>query len=153
MKIRKAVGAIVKTGNRFILIHKVKIMNSKNGPEDTLGRWDFPKGGVKSSDMNLNEAILRELKEETGSDQYKIITEFDEKISFKFPPDIQEKLGYQKQEVTMFLVEYTGDESDLQPQDEEIDNIALFSRDEVVDLISHKEPLEFFEKYIPNINL
>ena len=85
MKIRKAVGAIIKTGNKFILVHKVKIMNSKNGPEDIPGRWDFPKGGVKSSDMNLNKAILRELKEETGSDQYKIIKEFNEKISFQFP--------------------------------------------------------------------
>lgn len=85
LKIRKAVGAIIKTGNKFILVHKVKIMNSKNGPEDIPGRWDFPKGGVKSSDMNLNKAILRELKEETGSDQYKIIKEFNEKISFQFP--------------------------------------------------------------------
>ena len=60
LKIRKAVGAIVKQNNLFLLIRKVKMMNSLKGPEKIKPRWDFPKGGVKSSDASLNHSFLRE---------------------------------------------------------------------------------------------
>ena len=148
LKIRKAVGAIVKQKDLFLLIHKVKMMNSLNGPEKIKPRWDFPKGGVKQSDLNLEQAILRELKEETGSDNYKIVKQFNEKIVFDFPDKIKDKLGFHSQEVTMFLVEFLGDKKLLKSQDDEIDNINFFSKDEVNNMISFQDSKDFFNRNI-----
>lgn len=48
--IRKAVGAIVSYGEKFILVHKVNI-NTILGKEKVKGEWDFIKGGVKEKDL------------------------------------------------------------------------------------------------------
>jgi len=148
MQIRKAVGAIIKKDDLFLLIHKVKMMNSSNGPEKIKPRWDFPKGGVKVVDANLEKAILRELKEETGSKKYKIIKEFEEKIIFEFPDEFKKKMGFQKQETTMFLIDFLGDQSELESQDEEIDDIRFFSREEVNKRLIFEDSKDFFNKNI-----
>lgn len=61
----------------------------------------FLKGGVLLSDTDSSSALLRELKEETGSAQYRIIKQSDEKICFEFPSALKEKLGYDSQESFM----------------------------------------------------
>ena len=71
-KIRNAVGAIITQNNEVLLVHKVKSMDVTEKPKIIQGSWDFPKGGVLSSDTTLEEALMRELKEETGSVHYKI---------------------------------------------------------------------------------
>lgn len=148
LKIRKAVGAIVKQKNSFLLVHKIKMMNALNGPEKIKPRWDFPKGGVKKSDLNLERAILRELKEETGSDKYKILKQLDEKIVFEFPKDLKDKLGYHSQEITMFFVEFLGDIDKLKSQDDEIDDIGFFSKDQVNSKISFQDSKDFFNRNV-----
>lgn len=145
-KTRRAVGAIVKYKNGFLLVHKVKVKNFKNGPEKIMGEWDFPKGGVKGTEAE-NE-VMRELREETGSNNYRIIKQFDEKIRFEFPPEIREKIGFDKQETLMFLIEYLGDCSELRPQDDEIDDVRFFDISEVLEKLTHKEVKNFFIKNI-----
>lgn len=146
--IRKAVGALVLQKNEVLLVHKVKMMESKTGPEQIIGEWDFPKGGVKSSDLNVKEAILRELKEETGSSAYNIIKEYDQKICFTFSPLVQRKIGYKDQETTMFLVEYTGDRFDLHPQDEEISQVVFFPKSNVLDTLYHEDSKRFYREFV-----
>ncbi|MFC1682106.1 NUDIX hydrolase [Nanoarchaeota archaeon] len=147
-KVRKAVGAIVKKDNLFLLIHKVKMMSSSKGPEKINPRWDFPKGGVKDTDVDLEQAILRELKEETGSTQYNILKKFDEKIIFEFPKEIQNKLGFKSQEMTMFLIDFLGDKDSLKPQDEEIDDIKFVSKEEVKEIIVFEDSKDFFKRNV-----
>lgn len=138
-KIRKAVGAVVFQNDEYLLVHKVKSINTK---ANLVGHWDFPKGGVQESDEGLENAMLRELKEETGSDNYKIIKKFHEKISFAFPKTHK----YDKQETIMFYVEYMGDREELKPQDEEIDEVKFFSRDEVKKVLSLEETCKFINE-------
>ena len=147
-RIRRAVGAIVQREGQFLLIHKVKMMNSLNGPEKINPRWDFPKGGVKSSDIDLNSAILRELKEETGSENYAIKKMFEDTIVFQFPDKIKEKIGFDSQEVTMFLVDFLGHPSELKSQDEEIDDIRFFSKEEVLNMIEFEDSRSFFKNHV-----
>jgi putative (di)nucleoside polyphosphate hydrolase len=146
--IRTAVGAIVIQREEILLVHKVKMMDSKSGAEDIPGEWDFPKGGVKSSDIDLREAILRELKEETGSEQYKIVKKCDEKIRFTFSQSVQSKIGFIGQETTMFQVEYIGDRSDLQPEDSEIDQVSFFPKSRVLNILYHEDSREFFRRFV-----
>lgn len=139
---RKAVGAVIFQGDKYLLVHKVKSMEGSDSPVNITGTWDFPKGGVKETDKDLEKAILRELKEETGSGNYKLINRFDKKICFEFPKSHK----YARQETVMFYMEYLGDGSDLFPQDEEIDEVRFYSRDEVINILCLEETLKFLDE-------
>ena len=143
-RIRKAVGAIIFKDDEYLLVYKSKVMDGINGVENIDGIWDFPKGGVNQSDINLEKSILRELKEETGSEAYKIINTYSEKICFAFPTGSK----YDTQETTMFYVEYLGDTMDLKPQDEEIDKVGFFKKNEVMKVLLLEETREFLKKVI-----
>lgn len=141
VKIRKAVGAIVFQNNEYLLVYKVKSIDAKT---NIPGHWDFPKGGVNETDNDLEEAVLRELKEETGSDKYKILRKYNNKINFIFPKGHK----YDKQETDMFLVEYLGDRTDLKPQDKEINEVRFYSKDELVNILHLAETRKFLDKII-----
>ncbi|RSD28423.1 NUDIX domain-containing protein [Mesobacillus subterraneus] len=145
--IRKAVGAIVFQGDRCLIVHKTNI-NTVNGKHRIKGEWDFIKGGIEESDRNTKETLLRELYEETGSREYKVIKEFEEKIHFSFPDHIKEKIGFEKQETTMFLVEFLGNADSLTPKDQEIDSIKLIEFDQVGEMLTHQDTKEFFKEWI-----
>ncbi|MGN7298902.1 NUDIX domain-containing protein [Ferdinandcohnia sp. SAFN-114] len=144
-KIRQAVGAIVSRDNHLLLVHKTKI-NTRIGTENIDGEWDFVKGGIEDSDVSPRDAILRELQEETGSTDFLIIKQFDEKIKFKFPEKMKKKIGYDRQETTMFLVEFTGANCDLAPVDKEIADLQFIPEKEVGDKLTHEDTRSFFMK-------
>ncbi|KPB04273.1 NUDIX hydrolase [Bacillus sp. CHD6a] len=146
MKVRQAVGAIVRVGKEYILILKTKI-NTTEGKKVIQGEWDFIKGGVEKTDSTPCEAVLRELKEETGKDTFYVIKEYEEKISFNFPQGIAGKVGYDSQVTTMFLMEYKGDIKDWLPQDDEIGEIGIFKKEEVLRKLAHEESREYFKKH------
>ncbi|MGM9986198.1 MAG: NUDIX domain-containing protein, partial [Bacillaceae bacterium] len=98
-------------------------------------------------EVDLKRAILRELEEETGSTSYRYIKQYDEKICFEFPDDIRTKIGYEKQETTMFHFEYSGDETCLQPLDNEIDDIRFTTKENVLHQLTHDDTKNFFVKY------
>ena len=141
VKIRKAVGAIVYQRDEFLLVHKVKSIEED---KEIIGQWDFPKGGVNELDFDFKAAILRELKEETGSDSYRVTGIINKKISFDFPKPHK----YDRQETVMFYVEYLGDRTDLKPQDDEIDKVKFFSKEDLTSILSLKETIEFFKEVV-----
>ncbi|MCR2822699.1 NUDIX domain-containing protein [Lederbergia panacisoli] len=143
--IRKAVGAIVSYGLRFMIVHKVKI-NAEGGKKNIQGEWDFVKGGVEDNE-DLKRAMSRGLAEETGSSSYEFIKQFDEKIRFDFPPVLREKIGYARQETVMFHVEFVGDPSCLMPLDNEIEQIIFVGKKDVLKKLTHSDTKEFFKKY------
>jgi putative (di)nucleoside polyphosphate hydrolase len=145
--IRKAVGAIVYQNDKFLLINKTKI-NTNTGKETINGEWDFIKGGIKETDADLKQAVLRELKEETGSTDYKIMKQFNEKICFDFPEKLKAKVGFDRQETTMFLVEFIGDVDSISPLDNEISDFIFVEQDKVIEILTHFDTKDFFLKTI-----
>ncbi|WP_096274447.1 NUDIX hydrolase [Paucisalibacillus globulus] len=141
--IRKAVGAIVFQMDKLLVVHKIK-MNTKKGKQPINGEWDFIKGGVEEEDKDVQHAILRELKEETGSGDFRIVKQLDDKICFNFPATVQEQIGYSSQETTMFLVEFIGDIELLQPNDNEISEVAFIDLDKVNEVLTHQDTLDYF---------
>lgn len=83
MKKEKSAGAIIfrrEGGNIYYLLLHYK-----------AGHWDFPKGHVEHQEAEI-EAVLREVKEETGLEKIKIIPEFTEKIEYSFRKHYSKKL-------------------------------------------------------------
>jgi tRNA nucleotidyltransferase (CCA-adding enzyme) len=62
--------------------------------------WNFPKGNIEKNESE-EEAALREMKEETGIEDEKIIDGFKEKVSFFYRRDGKNFF----KEVVCFLVE------------------------------------------------
>jgi putative (di)nucleoside polyphosphate hydrolase len=146
-KIRHAVGAIIVQNNEYLLVRKVKQMEGPDGPTNIDPVWDFPKGGVRPDETPLN-ALWRELREETGSQQYRVRKQFPGTISFAFDAATHQTSGYVRQETTMFLVEYVGDRSDLHPGDEEIDDARFFPAEQVLRCLVYEESRQFYQQFL-----
>ena len=144
--IRRAVGAIVFQRDEVLLVHKVKRSEVTGGLDSFQAEWDFPKGGVKEGEP-LEDAILRELYEETGSTSYKLIKQLDQNICFSFDEHFTSSTGYVGQVTTMFIVEYIGDRSELKSQDEEISAMQFVHKKHVLDYLAHEETRALYKKH------
>ena len=82
---------------------------------DTPGAWQMPQGGI-DADETLENAIIRELREEIGTDKAKIVKILDEKIRYDLPPHLLGRLWngqYRGQEQTWVFLRFTGVDSDI----------------------------------------
>lgn len=140
--VRFAVGALVYTKDKILLVRKVMMMDGKEGSENIEPFWDFPKGGVKESDTDYENAVIRELSEEIGSDKLTIIKQLPD-FTFDFSEKVAKKIGFNSQVTKMFLVRFDGDESDLSPQDKEIDQISFFGKEEAQKKISFENSRKY----------
>ncbi|OMC80899.1 NUDIX domain-containing protein [Viridibacillus sp. FSL H8-0123] len=140
--IRYAVGGIIKSEDTILLVKKGKVMDVEK-PMEVKPEWDFPKGGIKRDDLDIQEALFRELDEETGTSDFRIIGELGT-LEFEFPAAMKEKLGFERQVTYMFILEFLGDRAQLQPKTEEISEVVFVKIDEVDELLKLAETKEFF---------
>jgi putative (di)nucleoside polyphosphate hydrolase len=84
---------------------------------DRPGAWQMPQGGVKKNEA-LHIAALRELKEEIGTNNAKIIAQLPQKLTYEFPDWLQYRGGvfhgkYRGQEQDWFALQFLGDDGDI----------------------------------------
>lgn len=83
---------------------------------DTPGEaWQMPQGGI-DDDEGPEEAVLRELEEETGTRQAEIIDRLDDWLTYDLPSDLLDTLWdgrYRGQKQMWFLLRFTGQDSDI----------------------------------------
>lgn len=84
---------------------------------DTLGAWQMPQGGVKKEEPLL-EAALRELKEEIGTDNARLIAQIAEPLTYEFPDYLQYRHGvfrgkYRGQSQIWLAFLFLGEDSDI----------------------------------------
>ena len=118
---RKNVGIIVFNSEGKVLFAK------RNQPKITYS-WQFPQGGVDIGET-AGTAVLRELFEETGIKDARIVYEDNVWRAYKFPEEMKfSKIHhhYYKnvhgQIQKWFLIEYFGDESEITIPNEELLN-------------------------------
>ncbi|MBK3496982.1 NUDIX hydrolase [Viridibacillus sp. YIM B01967] len=147
--IRYAVGGIIKSDDTILLVKKEKIMDTEK-PMEVKPEWDFPKGGIKREDLDIQEALFRELDEETGTRDFRVIGELG-MLEFEFPAAMKEKLGFERQVTHMFLLEFLGDRDQLQPKTEEIGEVAFVKINKVDERLKLAETKEFFQDNLDEI--
>lgn len=127
---------------------------------DTPGAWQMPQGGLEEGE-DIEKAVLRELKEEIGTDKAEVLKIADEKIRYDLPEELRATLWggrYRGQEQTWVAARFQGRDEDIildgddhpefsrwqwVPLEKTLDLIVPFKRDtykKVIDLfkdISH----------------
>lgn len=131
---RKNVGSVIFKGNKFLLVlMPIKSFNDY---------WKFPQGGVGEGEKR-REAVIRELKEELGTDKFKIIKEYPYKHRYDWD-ETSTKLNGNKwrgQKQTFFLVEFLGTDKDIKIDRNEISKYGWFTKEEVLKIVDKKHIL------------
>jgi len=107
LPLRLGVGIIVLNNENQVFVGK-----RKDNPTD---RWQMPQGGVDQGE-NLEEAMKRELKEETSIQNIKIIKELDEWTEYELPDYLLGKIWkgkYKGQRQKWFIVRFLGDDTEI----------------------------------------
>jgi len=114
---RQSTSAVILDKHGRILIVQ------KNSYKDN--EWDIPGGGIEECEKP-EVAIIRELCEELGSDKFEVIKISERNDCYEWPDELiiqkikENKPVYRGQERQQFLVKFTGEESELRIQEEEI---------------------------------
>ncbi len=83
--------------------------------EGAPGVWQLPQGGI-DADEAPRDAVLRELREEIGTDRAEILGEHPDWLSYDLPPHlIGRALGgrYRGQRQRWFALRFTGVDADI----------------------------------------
>ena len=75
-------------------------------------RWQFPQGGIDSGEK-ATEAVMREMGEELGTSAFRVLTHIPNVHTYKWPQWYQYVKGYKGQNQDLFVLEFTGQDSDI----------------------------------------
>lgn len=129
---------------------KVEVLIAKR---NDVNAWQFPQGGIDEGETP-KEALLRELKEEIGTDEVEIVASMPEWLTYDFPKKIAEKMyPYDGQKQKYFLVRLKPNAKiNLNTSDPEFDEFKFVKVDEIFKYVkSFKRPvykivLDYFKK-------
>ena len=83
--------------------------------DNPLNFWQMPQGGVDKNE-NLMNAAFRELKEETGVINVKLIKEVDPWLTYQLPKNLLGKIWngkYRGQKQKWFIMRFTGKDKEI----------------------------------------
>jgi len=107
LPLRTGVGIIVLNKKNKIFVGK-----RKDNPGD---KWQMPQGGVDEGEDYIT-AMKRELKEETGIENIKIIKEIEKIYQYELPEDLVGiiwKGKYRGQKQKWFITRFLGEEKEI----------------------------------------
>ena len=78
----------------FLILHRILLWKG----------WEFPKGGVEKKDRAEEIALRREIEEETGLKNIRIITKLPYRIKYKYPKKYSEKYKHSETVQSVYLV-------------------------------------------------
>ena len=107
LPMRIGVGVIVLNKNNEVFVGKRK--------DNPIDKWQMPQGGVDLGE-NYLAAMKRELFEETGIKNIKVINEIEGTFEYELPMNLVGviwKGKYRGQKQKWFITKFTGDEKEI----------------------------------------
>lgn len=123
--------------------------------------WQFPQGGIEEGEKE-EEALLRELEEEIGTNKIKIIDKMDEKLKYQFPFYLKKKYEFNGQIQRFFLVYFYGNNKDIRFDNQEKPEFKAFEWVELKEpplrviyfkKISYLKAIEYFTEKIKELDI
>ncbi len=105
---------------------------------DISGAWQFPQGGIDEGESPI-VALKRELKEEIGTDNVEILSEYPEWLSYEFPGKIAKKMyPYDGQTQKYFLVKLRSDSDiNIHTKEPEFGDFKFVQIDKIYESVTH----------------
>ena len=107
LPLRIGVGIIVLNNENQVFVGKRK--------DNPIDKWQMPQGGVNAGE-NLVDAMKRELHEETGIQNIKILNEIDGWFEYELPNHLLGKIWkgkYRGQKQKWFVVKFLGNDREI----------------------------------------
>ena len=107
LPLRLGVGAIVLNNKNKVFVGKRK--------DNPVNKWQMPQGGVNEGEK-LIDAMKRELKEETGIKNIKILKEIDGWSQYELPNYLLGRVWrgkYRGQKQKWFVVRFLGNDNEI----------------------------------------
>ena len=134
---RRSAGGVVIGPNGKILV-----VNQKSDS------WSLPKGHLDPGE-DEETAAVREIYEESGVKQVKVIEKLGEYERATIGKDGYGEVPEQMKHITMFLC--ITDQEELAPIDPENPEAQWLEIDDVVDRLTHTKDKEFFHSIMPRV--
>jgi len=109
-----------RKGVGIILLNKEKLVFVGQRIDKISEAWQMPQGGIDEGE-SPEEAALRELHEEVGTNKAEIIYEVPNWLFYDLPDELAKKLWkgrYKGQMQKWFVMNFTGTDSDINLQTE-----------------------------------
>jgi len=104
--------------------------------------WSFPKGSIEQDETKI-QAAKREIYEETGIKNLKLIKEF---------PSYQRPNGTNPQELkTIYMFLFSSTQTELKPLEPDTIKAVWVEKDKVIDSLSHQGDKDFFNRIKNNL--
>lgn len=137
MKIRyTAGGVVIGPDGRIVIVNQ-------NG-----NSWSLPKGGIDPGET-ASQASTREIQEESGITDLTFVAELGSYQRSKIPLDEGPVDDSEIKDITIFL--YTTKQTKLAPEDPDNPEALWVHPDEVVNYLTHKKDIQFYESILPTV--
>lgn len=109
---------------------------------DIKGAWQFPQGGIDEGE-SPEDAMYRELKEEIGTNDVEIITQYPQWLNYDFPENVAKKMKFDGQSQKYFLVRLKpGAKIDINTPKPEFNDFSFVKVEEINKIVnSFKKPI------------
>ncbi|MDR0695879.1 MAG: RNA pyrophosphohydrolase [Holosporales bacterium] len=112
-RLRDGVGMILINNDNKVFVGKRNSVNTKMMSWFLKRPWQMPQGGIEAGENPL-EAVMRELREEVGTDNVEMLGETDDWLRYIVPTGLRRKDSkFIGQRQKWFLLKFLGENSDI----------------------------------------